>query len=92
MEYMAAGLPVLVSNPTGIEEIVVHGVNGLVHPIGDEERLAEDWSYLLLNEEERCRMGCRGSEMIRLDEFTPKEELRKITGLIETVSRVNCRA
>jgi len=40
MEYMAAGLPTVVSDVGGIRELIDHEVTGLLVPPNDEERLA----------------------------------------------------
>jgi len=83
MEYMAAGLPVLVSDLPGIRELVEDDVSGFIHPIDGVSSLAEHWIKLLESSEMRERMGKRGRELIQAEEFTPHHELRKILDIVK---------
>ena len=38
-EYMAAGLPIVASRSGQIDQVIEHGVNGLLYPPGDVEGL-----------------------------------------------------
>lgn len=57
VEAMAAGLPVVATDVSGIRERVVSGKNGWLHRYGDAEGIAKSMRRLLLNEEERRRFG-----------------------------------
>ncbi len=57
MEAMAAGLPTIVSDHSGVHEILSHGDDGYVVPAGDSKRLAKRLRYLRTNPAERKRMG-----------------------------------
>lgn len=62
IEAMAFGLPILGTDAGGTHEIVNHGVEGLLHPIGREgvTSLAENIQYLQNNQTVRKKMGARG--------------------------------
>ena len=65
-EAMACGLPVVVSDRTGVSgDLVKHGENGFVYPAGDVASLERLVSALALNSELRRQMGKRSSEIIR---------------------------
>jgi len=57
LEAMASGLPVVVSNVTGLAEIVADGENGLLVPPTDVKRLAAAMVRLIESPEERDRIG-----------------------------------
>lgn len=82
MEYMAAGLPVLVSELPGIRELVEHGVSGLIHGTDDVSLLAEHWLELLGSAEKRKRMGEKGREIIQKNIFSPQFELQRILKIV----------
>lgn len=65
VEAMAAGLPVVATATGGAREIVEDGVTGKLVPVGDWQALSGAVSSLLVNEEERRRMGERGRERAR---------------------------
>ena len=49
LEAMAAGLPVISTDVTGVPEIIDHEINGLVTPQNDPAALAEALRRLLVN-------------------------------------------
>ena len=57
LEGMQWGVPVIGSAVGGITEIVQEGVNGLLVPPGDDERLASSLGRLLADPELRARLG-----------------------------------
>ncbi|MDI6812496.1 MAG: glycosyltransferase [Deltaproteobacteria bacterium] len=58
IEAMACGLPVISTRcPFGPEEIINHGVNGLLVPVEDEHKLAEAILALLKEEELRKKLA-----------------------------------
>jgi glycosyltransferase involved in cell wall biosynthesis len=59
-EAMAAGLPVVASNVSGIPDIVQDGVTGFLVQPGDEEKLVERIRWLLRCPDEARQMGERG--------------------------------
>jgi L-malate glycosyltransferase len=64
LEYMAAGLPVVVSRVGGAEELVEDGVTGLLVPAEDSTALSAALLRYLRNPAEAGRMGRAGREFI----------------------------
>ena len=56
-EAMAAGLPVIATNVSGIPEVVRDGVTGFLVPPGDEDALAEKIRWMLEHAEQSVKMG-----------------------------------
>ncbi len=65
LEAMRAGLPVISSDVGGCAESVLHGINGLIVPQGDEEKLTEALERLISDRALRLQMGRRGFEFYR---------------------------
>lgn len=65
LEAMACGKPVVVSATTGLDEIVTHGVNGLVVSPGDSAQLANAIASLIASSELRGRLGSAGRQHVR---------------------------
>lgn len=59
-EYMAAALPVVTIDIPPLNQIVRHGVEGLLYPEGDAGALAAAIAYLLDHPDEARAMGERG--------------------------------
>jgi glycosyltransferase involved in cell wall biosynthesis len=59
LNAMAAGKPVVVTDPDGASSYIEHGVTGLLVPAGDTKRLGEALRYLLEDENRRREMGDR---------------------------------
>jgi glycosyltransferase involved in cell wall biosynthesis len=64
IEYMAAGLPAVVSNVPGNCELVTDGIEGLHFSAGDAPALADRIKFLLSNSQEAAQMGQRGREKV----------------------------
>lgn len=60
VEYMQAGLPVVVSDVGGNKEAVLHGETGFRYPVADVSSLSEYLLFLLNNCEAAGRMGDAG--------------------------------
>lgn len=60
LEAMACELPVIASNSGGIPEVVTHGVDGFLAPVGDVDAMAAHAVELGRNKEMRAAMGKAG--------------------------------
>ena len=76
MEAMRAGLPVLASNIPGNRELIEDGQNGLYFAPGNPQELAKKISILVMDKEERERLGTAGRYRIE-QEFHINEMVKK---------------
>jgi glycosyltransferase involved in cell wall biosynthesis len=91
-EAMACGLPVVVSDRTGVwgpGDLVRDGENGFVYPAGDVAALAEAVRRLTTSPGLRARMGRRSLEIVR--EFTPARSAESIAEAARFVCGVTHR-
>lgn len=65
MEAMAAGVPVVASDISGVPELVENERSGMLVPPGDAEAVATAVRTLLANPDAARRMGARGRERVR---------------------------
>lgn len=82
MEYMASGLPVVVSDLPGIGELVLDGISGFVVPQESHLDLAVRLIQLIEAPELRRSMGCEGRARIRCAEFAPAGEVASIEAMV----------
>ena len=61
-EAFAAGTPVIASHIAGYADVVTHGVDGVLVPPADPQRLAEELQSLYLDPERRAEMGAAARE------------------------------
>jgi glycosyltransferase involved in cell wall biosynthesis len=60
IEYQQAGLPVVCSETGGNPEIIEHGVNGFLYPVGDTDELSAQLVSLARAPELAMNMGRAG--------------------------------
>jgi sugar transferase (PEP-CTERM/EpsH1 system associated) len=82
LEAMASGLPVVVTAAGGNPEVVVDGESGLLFPVGDFEKLAEQLRVLEARRDLRLQLGGAGLQRVR-DEFSIAAMIRKYEQLYE---------
>jgi len=63
LEAAASGRPVVATDSSGCREVVRHGENGLLVPVGEVEALATAIATLVQNPPLRVAMGIRGREI-----------------------------
>lgn len=85
LEAMALGLPCVASRcPTGPEEIVTDGADGLLVPIEDHVALAEALGRLLSDEALRARLGVAAAKRAR--DFDAPVVVRRFEALLDEVA------
>jgi glycosyltransferase involved in cell wall biosynthesis len=80
LEAMAMQIPVLATASPAITEVITDGVQGLLVPPGNSQRLAEGLKVLLADEGARQRMGGRGRETVCRD-FNVNRNVEKLVDL-----------
>ena len=98
MEASAMGVPVVVTDIRGCREVVKHGCNGLLVPLGDANALADAICDLLGNSDKARRMGQEGQKIAkeRFDEQMVfqrvKDEYARLLiakGIIKSCQRIS---
>ncbi|MBI4244703.1 MAG: glycosyltransferase family 4 protein [Planctomycetes bacterium] len=64
LEAMCASLPIIATSVGGVTELVVHGHNGLLVPPNDTRRLVNEITRLIVDEEQRKKMGIKNNYSI----------------------------
>lgn len=64
IEYMAAGKPVVCSNVGGNNELIKHGLNGYLYPVGDIQQLSNYLIALLESADDRKAFGLNGQRQV----------------------------
>ena len=86
VEAMATGLPVVAFRcPSGPEEIINDGKDGMLVENGNIDKLAEAICYLIENENERKEMGRKG--VLSAERFREDHIMQKWIGLFDSLSR-----
>lgn len=74
-EAMSTGLPVVVSENTGVAEMVTPYVDGFVVPIRDAMSIADKLTYLHENAERRAAMGAAAATKVKSASWTKYQEI-----------------
>lgn len=82
MEAMAAGLPVVSSQLSGIPELVETNVTGLLTPPGDSLAIADALESLFRSPDTRRDMGLAGRQKVS-DQFEQQTTVAELAALIE---------
>lgn len=77
MEAAASGLPVVATDIRGCRQVVDHGVNGLLIPVGDAQALAEAVATLGDDDDSRMTMG-RASARKAREQFDEAAVVEKV--------------
>lgn len=77
MEAAASGLPLVLTDIRGCRQVVEHGVNGFLVPVGDPQQLAEAIAKLVADADLRSEMGSASAVKARR-EF----DERKVVGIV----------
>jgi glycosyltransferase involved in cell wall biosynthesis len=87
IEGMAAGKPVVATNGGGVPEIILHGVTGLLVPMGDVDAMARAIERFLEDREFREKAGRLGQQRV-LSHFSIDRTVRRVEeiydGLLES--------
>lgn len=84
LEAMAQGKPVSATAVGGVPEVVADGETGLLHPPGDDARLAAHLLSLLGDEALAARLGAAGRRRVETD-FTPERCAAEVAQLYRDV-------
>ncbi len=80
LEAASCGRPIVATNVPGCRDVVQDGVNGLLVPPNDPERLASAWAQLLLNPSLRSKMS-RQARMLAEQRFSSKHIIAQTLNL-----------
>ena len=84
LEALSLGIPSVATRcPTGPEELIADGINGLLVPPADERALAEAIKRLLLDEDLRKRLSDAGKK--RAEDFGVEKIIKQYEEVIERV-------
>ncbi|NNE10262.1 MAG: N-acetyl-alpha-D-glucosaminyl L-malate synthase BshA [Gemmatimonadetes bacterium] len=86
LEAMACGIPVVGYDGGGLPEVVRHGTDGMLAPLGSVERMIEMTLELLQNPEKRKMMGSAARERA-LSEFATESITARYEAVYERVLR-----
>lgn len=84
VEAMAEGVPVIASDGGGVREIITHGENGLLSPMGDADALAQNLRDLLGNPTQAARLARAGYTRVR-SQFTAGHTARALEAVYDEI-------
>lgn len=77
LEAMATGRPIITTDAPGCRETVIDGLNGILVPVANSEKLAEKMIWIMENSTEAERMGQEGLRICK-----SKYDVRKVNEVI----------
>jgi len=80
MEALAAGLPVVASDLSGIPELVHHQGTGYLFPPGDSNQLADILFFIYHHPEQARKLGRAGQQLVK-DQFAIQNTVQKLRHL-----------
>lgn len=84
LEAMVHGVPVIASRVGGLPEVIRHGIDGYLEPLGDVDAMAVRVLELLRNPELRKTFG-ENARKRALETFTPESAIQQYEALYEKV-------
>ena len=86
IEAMSCGVPCISFDcPNGPAELITHGEDGLLVPLGDIEKLAESIEWMITHEEERLRMS--NNARLKAKQYTAETIMPQWVELFEKVAK-----
>ena len=86
IEAMSCGVPCISFDcPNGPAELITHGEDGLLVPLGDIEKLAESIEWMITHEEERLRMSNNARQKAK--QYTAEVIMPQWVELFEKVAK-----
>ena len=80
LESMIAGIPAVGTDSGGVAEVILHGENGFLIPVGDSDALAERLDELLTDDAKRSAFGAQAKRDAEAT-FLAEQMTRKIEKL-----------
>ena len=80
LESMIAGIPAVGTDSGGVAEVIRHGENGFLIPVGDSDALAERLDELLTDDAKRNAFGAQAKKDAEAT-FLAEQMTRKIEKL-----------
>lgn len=89
LEAMSCAKPVIGSDISGINDIIVHGENGFLVPPRNPEALAKTIMMLLEDKDTRRKIGQNARKLV-MEKYSWNVILKKIEKLYYEVAKLNC--
>lgn len=83
IEAMSCGLPIICSENSGVNDIVIEGETGFVIPCGDLDSLKEKMQWFIDNKEKICYMGQKAKEKAK--DYTWENYEKKTSSAIDEI-------